>query len=131
MRPMQLTKRRNETTTVTSDPKPKRARKHWKRVVNWTLGTIFIALVVLGFAGYWTSTNDCERKPAALPANPMKAIIKCDYGIENLKLQDVEKPTPGDDQLLVKVRAISVNPVDGHLTRGMWLTRIMGGLRKP
>ena len=61
----------------------------------------------------------------------MKAIIKCEYGIDNLKLRDVEKPTPADGQLLVRVRAISVNPVDGHLTRGMWLARMMGGLRKP
>ena len=66
-----------------------------------------------------------------MPTNPMKAIIKCEYGIDNLKLQDVEKPTPAEDQLLVRVRAISVNPVDGHLTRGMWLARMMGGLRKP
>src|SRR5215813_601273 len=131
MTPMQLTKRRNEATTVTSDSKPKRPPKRWKRVVKWTLGAIFVVLIVGAFVAYWTSTNDCDRKTTAVPANPMKAIIKCEYGIDNLKLRDVEKPTPADDQLLVRVRAISVNPVDGHLTRGMWLARMMGGLRKP
>ena len=112
-------------------PKAKRPRKRWKRVVKWTLGTIFVALILWGFVAYWTSTNDCDRKTTAVPANPMKAVVNCDYGIDNLKLRDVEKPTPADDQLLVRVRAASVNPVDGHLTRGMWLARMMGGLRKP
>src|SRR4029453_11785653 len=112
-------------------PKPQRPRKRWKRVVKWTLGTIFVALFLWGFVAYWTATNDCDRKTTAVPVNPMKAIIKCEYGIDSLKLRDVEKPTPADDQLLVRVRAISVNPVDGHLTRGMWLARMMGGLRKP
>ena len=131
MTPMQLTKRRNETTTVRSDPKPKRPRKRWKRVVKWTLATIFVALIVWGFVAYWTSTNDCGRN-AASPANPMKAVVYCDYGITNLKLQEIEKPTPTGDQVLVRVRAASLNPLDGHFVRGMWLARFMGGgLRKP
>src|SRR5215831_13210712 len=130
MTQMQLTKRRNEATTVTSDPKPRRPRKRWKRVVTWTLGTLFVALIVWGFVAYWTSTNDCDRN--ASPANPMKAVVHCNYGITNLKLQEVEKPTPADGQVLVRVRAASLNPLDGHFVRGMWLARLMGGgLRKP
>src|SRR5215471_12715727 len=128
---MQLTKRRNEATTVTSDPKPRRARKRWKRVVKWTLGTLFVALIVWGFVAYWTSTNDCDRN-AASHANPMKAVVYCDYGISNLKLEEIEKPAPADDQVLVRVHAASLNPLDGHFVRGMLLARLMGGgLRKP
>src|SRR5204863_1262257 len=112
-------------------PKTKRPRKRWKRVVRWTLGTILLALVLWGFVAYWTSTNDCDRN-AATPANPMKAVIYCDYGVTNLKLQEIEKPIPTDDQVLVGVRAASLNPLDGHFVRGMWLMRLMGGgLRKP
>jgi NADPH:quinone reductase-like Zn-dependent oxidoreductase len=112
-------------------PKAMRPRKRWKRVVKWTLGTIFVALILWGFVAYWTSTNDCDRN-AANPANPMKAVVHCDYGITNLKLQEIEKPTPADDQVLVRVRAASLNPLDGHFVRGMWLARLMdGGLRKP
>src|SRR5438094_357135 len=112
-------------------PKAKRPPKRWKRVVKWTLGTILLALVLLGFVAYWTSTNDCDRN-AATPQNPMKAVIYCDYGITNLKLQEIEKPIPTDDQVLVRVRAASLNPLDGHFVRGMWLMRLMGGgLRKP
>ena len=112
-------------------PKPKRPRKRWKRVVKWTLGTIFVALILWGFVAYWTSTNDCNPN-AVTPQNPMKAVVYCDYGITNLKLQEIEKPIPADDQVLVRVRAASLNPLDGHFVRGMWLMRLMGGgLRKP
>src|SRR5436309_1228310 len=119
------------TPEMNDKPKTKRPRKRWKRVVKWTLGTILLALVLWGFVAYWTSTNDCDRN-AATPQNPMKAIVYCDYGITNLKLQEIEKPIPTDDQVLVRVRAASLNPLDGHFVRGMWLMRLMGGgLRKP
>src|SRR6266536_439291 len=119
-------------TPETNDkPKTKRPRKRWKRVVKWTLGTILLALVLWGFVAYWTSTNDCDRN-AATPQNPMKAVVYCDYGLTNLELQEIEKPIPADDQVLVRVRAASLNPLDGHFVRGMWLMRLMGGgLRKP
>src|SRR5213595_1222712 len=128
---MQLTRRKNELETMTDKPKAMRPRKRWKRVVKWTLGTIFVALILWGFIAYWTSTNDCDRN-AATPANPMKAVVHCDYGISNLKLEEIEKPTPADDQVLVRVSAASLNPLDGHFVRGMLLARVMGGgLRKP
>jgi NADPH:quinone reductase-like Zn-dependent oxidoreductase len=112
-------------------PKAKRPPKRWKRVLKWTLGTIFVALILWGFVAYWTSTNDCDRN-AANPANPMKAVVYCDYGITNLKTEEIDKPTPTDDQVLVRVHAVSLNPLDGHFVRGMLLARLMGGgLRKP
>ena len=40
----------------------------------------------------------------------MKAIVYCEYGSPDvLKLEDVEKPVPNDDQVLIKVRAASLN----------------------
>ena len=109
----------------------KRPRKRWKRILKWTASIIVLALILWGFATYWTSSNDCEQY-AATPTNPMKAIVYCDYGVPNLKFQEIEKPTPADDQVLVRVRAASLNPLDGHFVRGMWLARLMGGgLRKP
>jgi NADPH:quinone reductase-like Zn-dependent oxidoreductase len=128
---MQLTRRKNELRTRTDKAKAMRSRKRWKRVVKWTLGTIFVALILWGFVAYWTSTNDCDRN-AATPANRMKAVVYCDYGITNLKLEEIEKPNPTDDQVLVRVHAASLNPLDGHFVRGMLLARLMGGgLRKP
>ena len=127
---MQLTRKMNEVR-IMNEPKATRPRKRWKRVLKWTLGTIFVALILWGFIAYWTSTNDCDRK-VVNPANPVKAVVYCDYGISNLRLQEIEKPNPTDDQVLVRVHAASLNPLDGHFVRGMLLARLMGGgLRKP
>jgi NADPH:quinone reductase-like Zn-dependent oxidoreductase len=103
-----------------------------KRILKWTASIILLALILWGFIAYWTSTNDCKRYARA-PANPMKGIVYCDYGVSNLKLQDLEKPTPADDQLLVRIRAASVNPLDWHFIEGTpKIMRAMGvGLRKP
>ncbi len=117
---------------MNDETRPKPRRKRWKRVLKWSAGAILVALITWGCIAYWTSTNDCERYAAA-PANPMKAIVYCDYGVPNVKLKEIEKPTPADDQLLVRVRAASVNPLDWHFIEGTpYVMRAMGvGLRKP
>jgi NADPH:quinone reductase-like Zn-dependent oxidoreductase len=117
---------------MNDETQPKPRRKRWKRILKWTAGVILIALIACALVAYWTSTNDCESY-ATVPANPMKAIVYCDYGVPNLKFQEIEKPTPADDQLLVKVRAASVNPLDWHFVEGTpYFMRLMGvGLRKP
>src|SRR5437879_3050659 len=103
-----------------------------KRILKWTFLLILIGGFVWFEIAYWTSTNDCDRKTAAA-TNPMKAIVYCEYGLNNLKLEDIEKPTPTDDQILVRVRAASVNPYDWHFVEGTpKIMRAMGvGLRKP
>src|SRR6266705_4838016 len=113
------------------EAKAKRPGKRWKRVLKWGVAVILVALLVWFEIAYWTSSNDCGH--TATPKNPMKAITYCDYGIANLKLQEIEKPTPNDNQILVKVRAASVNPYDWHFIEGTpYIMRAMGvGLRKP
>ena len=64
----------------------------------------------------------------------MKAIVYTRYGPPNvLRLQEVEKPTPEDGEVLVRVRAASVNSWDWDLVRGTpFYVRIFGGgLLKP
>src|ERR1700736_1659743 len=105
-----------------------------KRFFKWIVRIVLILLIVaflFVFVAYWRSTNDCGK--TAAPTNSMKAIVYCDYGVANLKVEDVEKPTPADDQILVKVRAASVNPYDWHFVEGTpYFMRAMGvGLRKP
>jgi NADPH:quinone reductase-like Zn-dependent oxidoreductase len=107
-----------------------------KRILKWTFRIVFVLLVLtflFGFVAYWRSTNECDRKTGPAPANPMKAIVRCDYGLANLKLEDIEKPVPDNDQILVKVHAASVNPYDWHFVEGTpYVMRAMGiGLRKP
>jgi NADPH:quinone reductase-like Zn-dependent oxidoreductase len=94
---------------------------------------ILVALILAflwGFIAYWRSTNDCDRNVTA-PNNPMKAIMNCEYGVDNLQLRELEKPAPMDNEVRVRVRAASINPVDGHMIRGSWLMRPMSGMRKP
>lgn len=63
----------------------------------------------------------------------MRAIVYHDYGSPDvLKCEEIEKPTPGDDEVLIRVRAASVNPLDWHFMRGApYMIRIMTGLRRP
>src|SRR5438270_8602147 len=105
-----------------------------KRILKWIVRLVLVLLVaafLFVFVAYWRSTNECGKTTA--PAYPMKAIVRCDYGLANLKLEDVEKPVPQDDQILVKIHAVSVNPYDWHFVEGTpYVMRAMGvGLRKP
>jgi NADPH:quinone reductase-like Zn-dependent oxidoreductase len=64
----------------------------------------------------------------------MKAILFYKYGSPDvLKLEEVERPTPNDDEVLIKIHAASVNAYDWHfLTADIFLIRLMGGgLLKP
>jgi NADPH:quinone reductase-like Zn-dependent oxidoreductase len=63
----------------------------------------------------------------------MKAAVYTRYGPPNVvQVKDVEKPVPKDDEVLIKVRAASVNPLDWHFMRGTpYFVRIPAGLRKP
>ncbi len=62
----------------------------------------------------------------------MKAIVHTKYGPPDvLQFKEVEKPTPKDGEILVKIQAASVNTLDLAM-RGPFLARIItGGLRKP
>jgi NADPH:quinone reductase-like Zn-dependent oxidoreductase len=103
-----------------------------KSVLKWSVRVILVALllsILAVFIAYWTSTNDCN---APAQGELMKAIKVCEYGgPAGLRLRETAKPVPGDDQVLLRVRATSLNPVDGHMIRGSYIGRLFGGLRKP
>src|SRR5438045_6712447 len=106
-----------------------------KRILKWIFRIVlvlFILAFLFVFVAYWRSTNDCDQLTAA-QVDKMKAIVYCDYGVANLKLAEIAKPTPTDNQILVKVHAASVNPLDWHFIEGTpKIMRAMGvGLRKP
>lgn len=64
----------------------------------------------------------------------MKAIVQDTYGSPDvLELRDIERPTPGDGDVLVRMRAASVNPQDWHIMRASpFIVRMSGfGLRTP
>jgi NADPH:quinone reductase-like Zn-dependent oxidoreductase len=102
-----------------------------KRVLKWSALVIFFILLAWFEFAYWTSSNDCGRKiPSG--AELMKAIRYCEYGSPDdvLKLEQVEKPVPNDDQILVRVRAVSLRFYDGGMLEG-GIGRLLFGLRKP
>ena len=62
----------------------------------------------------------------------MKAIVYTKYGgPEVLQLKEIEKPFPKDDEVLIKVHAVSLNDWDYGLLQGDFINRIMFGLLRP
>ncbi len=103
------------------------------RFLKWTLLLILVGAGLCLLVAYWASTNDCSARKTP-PDNPMKAIVYCDYGSPDvLNLEEIEKPLPEDNQVLVRVRAASLNPLDWHYLEGTpRVVRFLGmGLRKP
>ena len=63
----------------------------------------------------------------------MKAIVRHEYGqADVLELADLPKPAPAEDEVLIRVRAAALNPLDWHLMRGVpGFLRLFVGVRKP
>jgi NADPH:quinone reductase-like Zn-dependent oxidoreductase len=63
----------------------------------------------------------------------MKAIVYQDFGPPDiLRCEEIDKPIPGDNEVLIKVRAASVNPLDWKLMKGgPFIVRLLLGLGKP
>jgi NADPH:quinone reductase-like Zn-dependent oxidoreductase len=107
-----------------------------RRVARWTAGGLVVVALLgtVAFAvAYWRSDNNCAAVRAAVPEHPMRAVLYCSYGAPDvLAIDEIEKPVPGPAQVLVRVRAASVNPLESHFMRGEpYVMRLGAGLRKP
>lgn len=97
----------------------------------------FFLLVVLGLAVLAVAISrdgPCEAASAlAQGAAPMKAVTHRCYGPPDvLAVEQVEKPVPGDGQVLVQVRAAAINPLEWHRVRGTpYLMRLGEGFGAP
>jgi len=125
--PLAKTRRAHQSNPST----PRQTDMKLKRLLKWTVCgvlVVFFAITVWGVITYWTTTNECDKEASAL-VHPMKAVRFCEYGV--VTLAEVEKPVPNDNQVLIKIRAASLNSLDAYLVRDMWLVRLFFGLRKP
>ena len=115
---------------------PAVARPLWRRIVKWLALAGAVVVLLAGGAlcfAWFRSDNDCATRRATTPEHPMQAICYCDYGTADvLKLEEIEKPVAGEHQMVVKVFAAAVNPLDWHFVRGTpYFMRMGTGLRKP
>jgi NADPH:quinone reductase-like Zn-dependent oxidoreductase len=100
------------------------------------LGSLLVLIVVglTALAVAISYTSGCESAPVLnLEEGSMQAVVYRCYGSPDvLELEEVEKPVPGDDEILVKVHAAGVNPLDWHYMRGSpYIMRLGTGLGKP
>jgi len=97
-------------------------------------------VVVLFFAGMTaltmvlSHTADCPPAPEVVAGvEQMKAVVYRCYGSPDvLNVENIAKPVPGDEEILVKIKAASVNPLDWHYLRGSpYFLRMGSGIGKP
>ncbi len=102
------------------------------RILTGLLALAALALASLAFA---VSHDSPCTVPEALPdgTTRMKAIVQRCYGSADvLKLEEIAKPTAADDEVLVKVHAAAVNPLDWHYMTGTpYIMRMSSGLGIP
>jgi NADPH:quinone reductase-like Zn-dependent oxidoreductase len=119
---------------MNDETKAKRPRKRWKKVLRRIFGYGFLLLILL-IGGFFLYTLITEKQEPIETGEPhMKAVVYTDYGPPDvLEIREIKKPAPNDDQVLVKVHAAAVNPLDWHFIRGTpyVMRMMMGGLRKP
>jgi NADPH:quinone reductase-like Zn-dependent oxidoreductase len=102
------------------------------KIAGGLLGLIVIAIGALALV--LSHTKPCEPAPAiADGAETMKAVVNRCYGPPDvLTLEDIEKPTPASEEVLVRVHAAAVNPYDWHGMRGSpYIMRLGSGLGAP
>lgn len=63
----------------------------------------------------------------------MRGIVGTSYGTpDRLHLEEIDRPTPGEKDVLIRVRAASINALDWHMATGQpMIVRLMAGLSKP
>ena len=102
------------------------------KIAGGTLIFLGVAILSLGFV--LSHSDSCPpASPVSADTDLMKAVTYRCYGpTDVLEFTAIEKPSPVDNEVLIKVAAASVNPLDWHFMRGEpYLMRLMSGLGAP
>lgn len=94
------------------------------------------SVLTLGIASLMIATAYDSPCPTAAPADAsgetMRALVPRCYGVENLRVERVAKPTPKEGQVLIRIHAASVNPAEWHRITGKpYVLRLDGGIGAP
>ena len=102
------------------------------------LGVLIALLGAAGVAGAMALSHESPCPPPAASPNAgdttgaLVYTYRCYGGPEVLRLTAIPTPTPADTEVLVRVRAASVNPLDWHFMRGKpYLMRMVSGMGAP
>jgi NADPH:quinone reductase-like Zn-dependent oxidoreductase len=104
-----------------------------RRILIAVAGLVVIGLAALAVAISYTSDCPAPAVGADVGEDTMMAVLRPCYGPpEVLDYTRMELPTPAADQVLVKVAAASVNPLDYHFMRGSpYILRLIAGIGAP
>jgi NADPH:quinone reductase-like Zn-dependent oxidoreductase len=95
---------------------------------------IVLALGALSLIITLSHTSACAPSPPLTAgATPMKAVVHRCYGSPDVvRYEDIAKPVPADNEVLVRLHAASVNPLDWHYLEGTpYMVRLDAGIGKP
>lgn len=105
--------------------------------LRYKIASVILVLIVVGISSLaivLSYNSVCGQTPALASGQTlMKAIVKRCYGSPDvLEFEDIEKPAAADNEVLVKVHAASVNPLDWHYMRGSpYIMRLVAGIGTP
>lgn len=97
------------------------------RILTSIAAVLFLGIAALAIA--MSHNAECGTAPAiAADAQPMRAVMFRCYGSSQvLRVEQVARPVPADNEVLVRVHAAAVNPLDWHYMRGEpYIMRLMG-----
>lgn len=107
--------------------------RKWIRRIAATFGVILV-VALAGLAIAVSYDAGCKPPPARAAAGPtMKAVTRRCYGSPDvLAVEELPRPVPKENQMLVRVRAAAINPLDWHEIRGTpYVMRLSEGFGAP